>query len=110
MCAVFQIFGNCSLLIIQLNNSIISLKQNCKTKINLLGDIPSTQFAPYLHLLNSLRTSHCETKISDTRNENIAKRKYLKINKRKYISGKNFSLGTFNGSLSFLYANAKKTR
>ena len=75
MCAVFQIFGNCSLLIIQLNNSTISFKQNCKTKINLLGDIPSTQFAPDLHLLNSLRISHCETKISD-----------------KYISGKIFRL------------------
>ena len=64
-CAIFQITGNCVLLTMQLNNSTKSFKHNCKTKTNMLGDIASTEFVPDLHILNSLRISHCETKICD---------------------------------------------
>ena len=59
----------------------------------MLGDIPSTEFVPELHLLNSLRILHCETKISD-----------------QYTPGKKLSLETLKNSLSILYTDAEKTR
>ena len=89
MCAIFQISGNCLLLTIYLNSSTISFKQNCKTKIKML---PSTEFVPDLHLLNSLSISHCEIKIAD-----------------KYIPRKLLLRGTFNGSLSILNTGAKNS-
>ena len=85
MCAIYQITGNSLLLTMQLSSSTISMKQNSETKINMLGDTPSTEFVPDLHLLHSLRISHCETKLSDN-----------------YIHGKRLSLGTSNVSLSIL--------
>ena len=91
MCAILQISGNCFLLTIQSNSSTISFKMNLKTKINLIGDIPSTELVSDLHLLNSLRISNCQTKISD-----------------KHIPGKTLSLGTFNGPLIILYTDARK--
>ena len=92
MCTTFQISGNCLLLTMHFKNSTKSFKQNCKTKINMLGDIPSNEFVPDLHLLNLLKTLHCETRISD-----------------KYLPGKLLSLGTLTGSLSISYADAKNS-
>ena len=62
MCAIFQISGNCLLLTVQLKSSTKLFKQYCKTKINILGDMPTTDFVPDFHLLNSLSISQCETK------------------------------------------------
>ena len=89
MC-IFQISGNSLLLALQLNISTISFKQNCKIKIIKLGDMSSTEFDPDSLLLNSLKILHCETKGSDN-----------------YFPGKICSLGTFKGSLSISYIDAK---
>ena len=48
----------------QLNNSTISYKPNCNTKTILLGDIPTIEFLPDLHLFSSLKFSNGEMKKS----------------------------------------------
>ena len=41
------------------------IQTELKTKFIVLGDIPSPEFLFDLRSLNSLRISHCETKLSE---------------------------------------------